>query len=196
MKLIICFNCYSAFTPSGEEKKCNCEQTSASYIDKVIHYSGDNAFAVDLDSPATMNLLSTYKDLDAVKRNHDDIKKEKKERDKLFCTKVLEYLNDKADTGHSLKFPSSNTTLILQRRDEHKCTLEDFKRVIDNKVIQWKGKEMETFLRPSTLFGKTNFINYIGERTGIKQSTGSSFEKLRNTASQAKDDILGGGEED
>ncbi|MFC7688137.1 conserved phage C-terminal domain-containing protein [Ureibacillus sp. GCM10028918] len=44
--------------------------------------------------------------------------------------------------------------------------LEDFKKVIDTKVLQWLPRpDMKPFLRPSTLFSPTNFENYLNEST-------------------------------
>lgn len=138
-------------------------------------------------------LLSHYSDKEAVIETIDDAKKEIRDRDRTFCTKVIEYLNEKAGTAFLTNFPSSSTTLIIARRDETKSTMEDFYRIIDNKVIQWKDKEQEVFLRPKTLFGKTNFSNYLGEKHGKQQqqSNAKSFDKLTNAASEAKRNIAG-----
>ena len=40
--------------------------------------------------------------------------------------------------------------------------LDDFKRVIDIKVDDWRGTEFEKYLRPETLFG-TKFENYLNQ---------------------------------
>lgn len=38
--------------------------------------------------------------------------------------------------------------------------MEDFKKVIDWKVSEWTGTDMEKYLRPETLFG-TKFEGYL-----------------------------------
>lgn len=73
---------------------------------------------------------------------------------------VIDYLNEK--TGKTFKAVESNNKLIRARYNEG-YTLEDFYRVIDYKVLQWKGNEWEKYLRPSTLFSAKNFENYVNE---------------------------------
>ena len=42
-------------------------------------------------------------------------------------------------------------------------TVEDFKKVIDNKVSDWTDGDMEKYLRPQTLFRPSNFEAYLNE---------------------------------
>lgn len=74
---------------------------------------------------------------------------------------ILDYLNSKAGTSYRA---SSNATkrLVRARMSEH-FTVEDFKKVIDIKVANWKDDpKMSKYLRPKTLFG-TNFESYLNE---------------------------------
>lgn len=105
------------------------------------------------------------------------------EEDKLFCIKVIEYLNDKAGTGYKTKFPSTSATLILERKKEYDLIIDDFYKVIDKKCKDWLWDEhMKKFLRPMTLFNKTKFENYIGELNG-KQSDSAGGKVLSQFAS-------------
>ena len=70
---------------------------------------------------------------------------------------VIDYLNEK--TGKNYKTVETNNKHIRARYKEG-YTLEDFYRVIDFKVLQWKGTEWEQYLRPTTLFG-TKFEIYL-----------------------------------
>ena len=75
---------------------------------------------------------------------------------------IIDYLNIKANREykHTTK---ANQTVIKARLNE-KFTLDDFKKVIDNKVASWLGtKEFDMYLRPSTLFG-TKFESYLNEK--------------------------------
>ena len=47
-------------------------------------------------------------------------------------------------------------------------SLDDFKQVIEKKVNEWKGTEMEKYLRPETLFG-TKFENYLNQKIAKKK---------------------------
>ncbi|MDG3132610.1 phage replisome organizer N-terminal domain-containing protein [Streptococcus suis] len=73
----------------------------------------------------------------------------------------IQYLNQ--ETGHTYKFIATHTKFIQARyRDGY--TLEDFKKVIDTKVKQWKNNtEMAKYLRPKTLFSPSNFDSYLNE---------------------------------
>lgn len=64
---------------------------------------------------------------------------------------VVDYLNEKANTSYR---PTTKATAsVIQARLKEGFTVKDFKTVVDKKVGQWKGTEMEQYLRPQTLFG-------------------------------------------
>ncbi len=73
---------------------------------------------------------------------------------------VINYLNKQTDKQYK-PTTKKNQTVIRARTDEG-FTLDDFKRVIDNKVAEWKGTDMEKYLRPETLFG-TKFEGYLNQ---------------------------------
>ena len=97
-------------------------------------------------------------------------KKEKKE-EKDICPsiykEIISYLNQNTDTAyhHTSK---ANRQHISARLNEG-YTLDDFKRVIDNKVAEWGGepakgeKDMRNYLRPETLFG-SKFESYLNSK--------------------------------
>ncbi|WP_029171175.1 phage replisome organizer N-terminal domain-containing protein [Streptococcus suis] len=73
----------------------------------------------------------------------------------------IQYLNQ--ETGHAYKFIATHTKFI-QARYKDGYTLEDFKKVIDTKVAQWKNNsQMAQYLRPKTLFSPSNFDSYLNE---------------------------------
>ncbi|HFR3884761.1 TPA: conserved phage C-terminal domain-containing protein, partial [Streptococcus suis] len=73
----------------------------------------------------------------------------------------IQYLNQ--ETGHTYKFIATHTKFI-QARYKDGYTLEDFKKVIDTKVAQWKNNsQMAQYLRPKTLFSPSNFDSYLNE---------------------------------
>ena len=41
--------------------------------------------------------------------------------------------------------------------------MDDFKKVIDKKCAEWKGGDMEKYLRPETLFKRSKFESYLNE---------------------------------
>lgn len=88
-----------------------------------------------------------------------------KSDDVIPYSEIISYLNEKANRG--FKNVDANKRHIKARWKEG-YKLEDFQKVIDNKVLDWTGKTIngqpaEKYLQPSTLFG-TKFDNYLNEK--------------------------------
>ncbi|MCT2875139.1 hypothetical protein EFM24_05290 [Limosilactobacillus fermentum] len=82
---------------------------------------------------------------------------------------ILDYLNGKV--GTSYRASSKATQRLIKARSNEGFEVEDFKRVIDNKVASWgKDPKMSQYLRPTTLFG-TKFEAYLNEQAVIDQPT-------------------------
>ncbi|MFT9052068.1 conserved phage C-terminal domain-containing protein [Liquorilactobacillus nagelii] len=80
---------------------------------------------------------------------------------------IIDYLNEKA--GTSYRATTKKTQTLIKARFNEKFSLDDFKRVIDNKVAEWKNDTaMNKFLRPETLFG-TKFESYLNQN--VKQNS-------------------------
>lgn len=76
---------------------------------------------------------------------------------------IIEYLNSKAGTNY--RYNSKDTRKHIKARFDEGFTLDDFKAVIDRKVVEWgNNPEMAQYLRPSTLFG-TKFESYLNQKT-------------------------------
>lgn len=92
---------------------------------------------------------------------------EKEKKEKIPYKKILDYLNQK--TGKHYRNVPTNQELIRARWNEG-YTFDDFKKVIDNKVADWKGtgvtfsggKLAENYLQPSTLFSR-KFDKYLNQ---------------------------------
>ena len=82
---------------------------------------------------------------------------------------IIEYLNEK--TGKKISYRSNGNKKLIRARINEGYTVEDFKKVIDNKVNDWfgkgikfsNGKPAENYLHPSTLFIPKNFDKYLNE---------------------------------
>ena len=96
--------------------------------------------------------------------NVEDAKSEKP--DAKPYQEIVDYLNQKA--GTSYRSNSKATQAIIRARLAEGYTVEDFKRVIDNKCTDWIGTQWEEYLRPSTLFG-TKFENYLNRKQTKQQ---------------------------
>ena len=88
--------------------------------------------------------------------------------DKAVVEEVVGYLNEKS--GKHFK-PGTRATVapILARRKEG-FTVQDFRKVIDTKVGEWKGTNMDQYLRPETLFG-SKFEGYLNQSQQATNTT-------------------------
>lgn len=80
---------------------------------------------------------------------------------------VIDFLNEKISTNY--KSSSRKTITSINARIKEGFTLEDFKTVIEKKCKEWKGTDMEKYLRPETLFG-TKFESYLNQNIIIKSN--------------------------
>lgn len=83
--------------------------------------------------------------------------------------RVLVFLNETA--GRGFKETDANLSPIVARlRDGY--TEEDCQRVVTLKTAEWKGGEMEQYLRPSTLFQAQKFDGYRQSGTSSAPPSG------------------------
>lgn len=71
---------------------------------------------------------------------------------------IVEYLNSVCGTNYRAN--SAQTQKNINGRLGEGFTVDDFKLVIDAKAKEWKGTDMEQYLRPDTLFRPTKFESY------------------------------------
>lgn len=84
------------------------------------------------------------------------------EKNEEIVISVINYLNEKADKSY--KSTTQKTKSLINARIKEGFTLDDFKKVIDTKTLQWKtNADMNKYLRPETLFG-TKFESYLQEK--------------------------------
>lgn len=77
-----------------------------------------------------------------------------------FCKQVIDFLNQTA--GKSYRANTKATERFIKARQAEGFTIADFQRVISVKTAQWRGTDMEKYLRPETLFGR-KFESYLQE---------------------------------
>ena len=105
-----------------------------------------------------------------------NIKKQNTEKINTNNIIILDYLNEKAGTHY--KPVESNLKFINARLKDY--TVEDLEAVIDKKVAEWKGTDMQKYLRPETLFNATKFESYINEPEKATKNYRYSKEELDN----------------
>ena len=108
--------------------------------------------------------------------NENDNDNEESCNDSSTIREVVEYLNSK--TGYHYKHTTKATRSKIEARLNEGFTLEDFKKVIDKMVADWKGTKMEQYLRPETLFG-TKFEGYLNANiVKEKKQSGNKFNNF------------------
>jgi len=78
---------------------------------------------------------------------------------------IIDYLNFK--TNKNFQGTTKLTRYLINQRWDEGYTFDDFKKVIDHKIVNWLNNPTKNiYLRPKTLFGP-NFESYLNEKTDI-----------------------------
>lgn len=93
---------------------------------------------------------------------------------------IIDHLNEK--TGKHYKHTTNKTQKVIRARWNEGFEEDDFKKVINNKVAEWKDTDMDKYLRPETLFG-TKFESYLNQSdstdgTEYKNKTSGTLDYL------------------
>ncbi len=160
------------------DRICSCGISKVSIEDGELFFSEETAVILSIPESMLLNGKKKAKKISA--------------EDKLFVVRVIEYLNAIAETTFSLNRSSTHSDLILSRKKDG-FVYDDFVKVINKKVSEWKGTSQQIYLRPSTLFAKRNFENYVGEKEFTPGNSTSTFEKFRCSVDAAKGGVFEGG---
>lgn len=80
------------------------------------------------------------------------------------CKSLLLYFN----TVSKKQFRNTDQNLkFIKARLESGVTYDEMKAIIELKVKDWTGTQMEKYLRPETLFNATKFETYYAESKGM-----------------------------
>ena len=115
--------------------------------------------------------------------NNDIYNKSSKNKE-IYIT-VISRLNEKS--GMNYRSSSKATQGHINARLAEGFTVEDFYTVIDKKCAEWKGGEMEKYLRPETLFG-SKFENYLNAPATPRRQYGANGIAVNHNA---PDDLAG-----
>lgn len=114
---------------------------------------------------------------------------ETKNQNKIPYQEVIEYLNDKA--GKNFSYKAKRTREQIKARFNEGHTLDDFKHVIDIKVLDWSDDTaMRTYLKPETLFNSRNFDNYKNETEEEVKARREHWNKKQQTKQSSSNDWL------
>jgi len=103
----------------------------------------------------------------ATNKNGKNGKNKKREILKRKCELIISYLNEKTGRVGDECFDPTNKSIMgfINARFNEGRTVKNFIDVIDKKVKDWLSDEkMVEFLRPSTLFNREKFENYLRKK--------------------------------
>jgi uncharacterized phage protein (TIGR02220 family) len=117
-----------------------------------------------------------------------DVNKDVIINDNIPYKEIIDYLNLKANT--KFQHTSTKTKTLIAARYNDKFTIDDFKRVIDIKCLEWLNDEKYSiYLRPETLFG-TKFESYLNQKS--KQLIQIPITPLKIVTRTRGDDYVNG----
>jgi len=112
--------------------------------------------------------LENYKDREPLLDNHIDNNTVGKPDRAIPYQSIIDYLNTK--TKKSFKSTTIKTRQVISDRWDEGFRFDDFKKVVDNKIINWLNDPIRNiYLRPDTLFGD-KFESYLNEKPNIPLS--------------------------
>ena len=83
------------------------------------------------------------------------------EKDEIPYKLIIDLLNKVAGTKYRHTTPKTKT--LIKARWNEGFRFDDFKHVILVKCEEWRGTDLDKYLRPETLFG-TKFENYLNQK--------------------------------
>lgn len=142
---------------------------------------GDIEYVI-YEKPFTENPLSVNPTTENPQQRNTNItntkNKEIPKKENIPFSKIVSYLNDKAGTSFRSSSKDTQKHIIARWNDGYR--LDDFFRVIDVKVTEWRNdKKMAQYLRPSTLFG-TKFESYLQQYREPQKKDNNGSELVRN----------------
>lgn len=94
------------------------------------------------------------------------------ESDTDFVAQVIAHLNEVSGSSFRAQTESTRKAILARRGEGY--GLEDFRSVIDDRWAQWKGSDMEQYMRPDTLFRPSKFESYLSEAKKHAKASGRS----------------------
>lgn len=138
-------------------------------LNKSLIYNKEN-FNMDIKQNFKRDIKENFKDnITSINETRiNNIYSQSIRKNEKLISEVIDYLNKKA--GKSYKATTQKTISLISARSKEGFILDDFKKVIDTKTMQWKSNaDMNKYLRPETLFG-TKFESYLQEDPNINNN--------------------------
>lgn len=162
------------------EQMLNTKRTPDGTLVNVVNYEvyqldeNDDRTAngtADGTPDRTANGTQTIKEIKEKEDNiyiYNNVEQKTEPKNTEIAKQIIDYLN--SSINKSYKHTTKSTQRHINARLSDGYTLDDFKTVIDKKTNEWKGTNMEPYLRPETLFG-TKFESYLNQTIVKGKST-------------------------
>ncbi|MBS4161497.1 replication protein, partial [Klebsiella pneumoniae] len=136
------------------------------------------ALKLSQSSNVTCNVTVTQCNEQEVRSKKEEVRKKKEELEDILSGKpdqapskkdideipyklIIDLLNKVAGTKYRHTTPKTKT--LIKARWNEGFRFDDFKHVILVKCEEWRGTDLDKYLRPETLFG-TKFENYLNQK--------------------------------
>ena len=117
-----------------------------------------------------LSLENTHNKINNNKLNNNKLNNNKEDIYTQEIHEIIDYLNFKLNSNYRYNSKGNNKFIIDRLKENY--TVEDFKKVIDNKCLEWlKDEKMCKYLRPETLFGN-KFDAYLNAVSAEKKKFG------------------------
>jgi len=95
---------------------------------------------------------------------------------------ILEHMNELKKSISKRPFSySTHGKDILMRLGEKQCTVQEIKDMLTYKYNEWLNTDFQMYLRPSTLFNKTKFYNYLEQaEMGRSKNSNSVYQMVED----------------
>lgn len=115
--------------------------------------------------------------------NVNNVNNENKNKYTDQIAQIFDYLNQKTGRHYTGRSEAQRKFIIARLKEGY--TLEEFKRVIDNKTAAWlNDPERSVYLRPETLFG-TKFETYLNDTETNRQKARREKDELHEKQVEA-----------
>ena len=151
----------------------NDRKKTTIYQEELSKLTLDDSNVYTLDTTCIHSIDKNSIDKNSIVENSIDIVEQ--DTTTFIIKQVIDYLNERLGSNYKSNTPKTRDK--IKARINEGFILEDFKKVIDIKFIEWKGTEFEKYLRPETLFG-TKFESYLNQK--VKKATLTDFAKVVN----------------
>ena len=161
----------------------NDRHKSTTYVEELstLKIDGKGAYTEADKDLYTKCIQNVYTGKDSIDKNSID--------NNTICREVIDYLNQVLGTKYTTKNKTNMSNINARVSEGH--TFDDFKKVIDNKVAQWKDDpKMSAYLRPETLFCSKHFESYLNEIVDVKSEAKKAASSYSSDIPQATFDKI------